>query len=375
MPEPITVMHLRASNFVGGPEKQILEHLSRLDRNRFEPLLCTFGKEGCPDELYEVGKEKGISSFQLSGKSSFDLQQISRLRELMRQNNVKLLITHGYKANIIGYMAARQFQVPVIAYSHGWTGENKKVIFFEMLDRVFMKLIRRIVAVSDGHKKQIVDAGISEDKITVVHNAVSGPTQEKRNSIRERYSLPDTARIVISVGRLSPEKNFLGFIQAAKQILLKYEEVIFLVIGEGVERRRLEEQIVLSGLQGRFLLPGFSPDIPFLLPDAEIFVSSSDTEGLPVAVLEAAGAGLPVVATDVGGTAEAVHSDHNGILVQKGDMVALGHAIEHLLGNPEGARAMGIKGATLIKERFNFEAQTAKLEALYRDVLSENSTI
>lgn len=375
MPEPITVMHLRASNFVGGPEKQILEHLSRLDRKRFTPLLCTFGKEGYPDELYEAGKEKGIGSFQLSGKSSFDLQQIKRLRELMQQNTVKLLITHGYKANIIGCIATHKVQVPVIAYSHGWTGENKKVIFFEMLDRQCMKLIHCIIAVSEGHRKQIVDAGVSEDKIIVVHNAVSVPTQEKRNIIRERYSLPDNARIVISVGRLSPEKNFSGFIQAAKQVLPKYEEVIFLVIGEGVERRKLEEQILLSGLQGRFLLPGFSPDIPFLLPDAEIFVSSSDTEGLPVAVLEAAGAGLPVIATDVGGTAEAVHGNHNGILVQEGDMVALGHAIEHLIKTPEEAKTMGIKGAALIKERFNFEAQTAKLEALYRDVLSKNGTI
>lgn len=375
MPEPITVMHLRASNFVGGPEKQILEHLSRLDSKRFTPLLCTFGKEGFKDELYEAGKQRGICSFQLSGKSSFDLQQIKRLRELMRQNAVKLLITHGYKANIIGYIAARQIQVPVIAYSHGWTGENYKVIFFEMLDRQFMKLIRCIVAVSEGHRRQIVDAGISGDKITVVPNAVSVPTQEKRNIIRERYSLPENARIVLSVGRLSPEKNFFGFIQAAKRVLLEYEEVVFLVIGEGIERRRLEEQIVLFGLQGRFLLPGFSPDIPFLLPDAEIFVSSSDTEGLPVAVLEAAGAGLPVVATDVGGTAEAVHSGLNGILVQKGNMVALGDAIKHLLENPEEARAMGVNGAALVKEQFNFEAHTEKLEALYRDVLSETGTI
>lgn len=366
----ISILHLRSSDFVGGPEKQILEHLKRLDRERFNALLCSFGAEGQPDELFEAGKANGTCSFQLSGDTAYDLRQICRLRELMQMYAVKIIVTHDYKANLIGCLAAQWNKAFVIAYSHGWTGENVRVRFYEFLDRrIVLKMNTHIVAVSEGHKRQIIDAGISGDKITVVHNAVNVPTHEKHNILKNHYALPDNARIVIAVGRLSPEKNFSGLIQAAKPILLKYEEVIFLLLGEGVERERLEEQILFSGLQDRFLLPGFSTEISSLLPDAEIFVSSSDTEGLPVAVLEAAGAGLPIVATDVGGTAEAVHNGYNGILVKKGDMASLSNAIMHLLENPEKARSMGVAGATLVKEKFNFEAQVAKLESLYLSIL------
>ena len=99
--EPITIMHLRACNFVGGPEKQILEHCKRLNSDEFKPLLCTFGNSGQPDELFEAGRANGISSFQLSGTSSFDLKQVPKLIGLLKQHSVKLLVTHGYKATTI----------------------------------------------------------------------------------------------------------------------------------------------------------------------------------------------------------------------------------------------------------------------------------
>jgi glycosyltransferase involved in cell wall biosynthesis len=183
--------------------------------------------------------------------------------------------------------------------------------------------------------------------------------------MRKRFGLPSDAVVVISAGRLSPEKNFSGFIAAAAPVISGRDRVYFVVLGEGVMRKELEQQIARAGLRERFLLPGFSSDVPALLAEADIFISSSHTEGLPVAVLEGAGAGLPVVATAVGGTPEVIRDGYNGLLVPPGDVAALRRSIERLLDNPEEARSMGRRGAALVLECFDFDQHARKLEALY----------
>ena len=365
MPKPITVMHLRASNFVGGPEKQILEHLLRVDRQRFRPILCSFCNDGTPNDLLKAGQSHNICSLSLNSKSAFSPKVIWQLRKLLKENSVQILVTHGYKPNIVGILAAQSLDIPIIVYSHGWTGENAKIRFYEFLDRLALKFVPSIVAVSEGHKRQIVAHGIPGGRITVVHNAVSVPEQIVHRSIRDFYSLPGNATVVISAGRLSPEKNFAGLIEAAAPVIRDRDNVYFVVLGEGVLRQELERQIAKEGLQGRFLLPGFSEDVQSLLPDADIFVSPSHTEGLPVAVLEGAGAGLPVVATAVGGTPEVIRDRYNGLLVPAGDVDALRRSIEYLLESPVEARGMGVRGAALVRDYFGFEMHARKLEAVY----------
>lgn len=373
MSKPIIVMHLRASNFVGGPEKQILEHLQRIDRKLFRPVLCSFTNNGHANDLLRAGESDNICTLKLKSKSAFSPMLIWQLKKLLMENSVQLLVTHGYKPNIIGYFAAKLLGIPMIVYSHGWTGESSKIRFYEHLDRQIMKLAHNIIAVSEGHKRQIVDAGISDDRITVIHNAVSVPKQIKHGELRSRLSLPENATVVVSAGRLSPEKNYSGLIKAATPILKERDSVFFVVYGEGVLRAELERQIVQAGIQHRFILPGFIADVQSMLADADIFVSPSHTEGLPVAVLEAAGAGLPVVATAVGGTPEVVHDGFNGLLVPAEDMKALGDAIAYLLNNSDEAACMGKRGAAMVRESFDFEMHARALEALYIKAIKNDS--
>lgn len=368
MDKRLNILHLRASNFVGGPEKQILEHLRRIDSKRFWPMLCSFTTDGQSNELIREGSNSNIPSFNLNSRFTFDPRLIKQLRNLLTENSVHILVTHGYKSNIIGYFSVKNLKIPMIVYSHGWTGECATVRCYEFIDRQIMKRVSDIVAVSEGHKRQLVKVGIPSERITVVQNAVQIREKLSHTSLRTRYSLPNDAKLVVSAGRLSIEKNFSGLIEAATPILKKQENIFFLVFGEGGERQELERQVIGAGLQGRFLFPGFVDDVPSLLSDADIFVSSSHTEGLPVAVLEGAAAGLPVVATAVGGTPEVVRDGYNGMLVGPGDMSALGRAIEHLLENPVKAKIMGGKGIVLVNQFFDFGSHTKKLETLYERI-------
>jgi glycosyltransferase involved in cell wall biosynthesis len=174
---------------------------------------------------------------------------------------------------------------------------------------------------------------------------------------------------VISAGRLSPEKNFQAFIESAALVRKKIPSAVFAVFGEGGLRKKLIRQIDNLGLRDCFMLPGFRKDFVSLLYEADVFVLPSRTEGMPMVLLEAHSAGLPIVATSVGGNAEIVEEGETGFLVQSGDTGALSEKIVVLLNNKELRQRMGKAGYERIQALFNIQSYTRKLEELYLKVI------
>jgi glycosyltransferase involved in cell wall biosynthesis len=170
-----------------------------------------------------------------------------------------------------------------------------------------------------------------------------------------------------AVGRLSPEKGFDVFVRAAAIVARHRPDVSFVLYGEGPLRPALEELIRREGLVGRFVLGGFRQDLPAVLPQLDVAVSSSHTEGLPVALLEAMAAGLPVVATRVGGTPEVVADGVTGLLVPPNDPAALAAKVMALLDDPRRA-AMGEAGRRRVRDEFTFEAMAERYERLFARV-------
>jgi glycosyltransferase involved in cell wall biosynthesis len=369
----ITVLHLRASNFLGGPEKQILEHGLRIDKNSFEFLLCPFREGDKVSELEDKGRSMGLSVIPLPASSSFSPLAVTRLIKILRNNSVHLLCTHGYKPNVVGQIASRVTRTKVIAFSRGWTYENRKVNFYESLDRFFIRFAHHLVAVSEGHQMELLRLGIKPDRISVIHNAVnsSKANAQAEISLRSILGVNPKSRVVVSAGRLSPEKNFSGLIDAAVLIRKEDPTTVFAIFGEGVLRKELAARIEASGLKDGFFLPGFRRDFTALLHEADLFVLPSLTEGLPNVILEAYAAEKAVVATDVGGNPEVVRDGETGFLVPAGNVAVLSEKILFLLKNQEVLITMGKAGYQKVKSEFSFESQTQKLEAVYNEVLKE----
>lgn len=366
MSEPITVMHLRASNFVGGPEKQILEHFSRLDQARFTPVLGTF-VEGSHDPLGDAASAKGFRTVRLQSHSPLNPSSIRQLYTVLRQQQVNILCTHGYKPNILGCLAATMAHIPTIAVSRGWTWESAKIRFYEGLDRFFLRFVDHVVAVSAGQQEKILACGVSPRKVSVIHNAINLAELVKTadRPLRQEFGLPADALVIASAGRLSPEKNYATMIEVARIVCAKHDAARFVVFGEGFLRPELEKNIAAAGLQERFLLPGFRKDLQSLLPEIDIFMLPSFTEGLPNVALEAFANQKPIVATAVGGTPEVVEHGVCGFLTQPDEVVAMATYLTTLIELPELRKQMGGEGLKHARNRFGFEQQTALYESLY----------
>jgi glycosyltransferase involved in cell wall biosynthesis len=291
----------------------------------------------------------------------------------LNRRNADALVCHGYKADLLGWIAARRVGIPVISVSRGWTGHTRKVRLNEALDRRILRQMDRVVCVSDGQSAKVQRAGISADRIRVIHNAID--LSRFRSDHRGGGALHGLFRspveqIVIAAGRLSPEKGFDQLVQAARLVTVKSPSTGFVLVGKGPDREKLEQQVRAAGLAERFVFAGFRSDVDELIRDAAILAQSSLTEGLPNVVLEACAAGISVVATDVGGTREVVTEGENGYLVPPGDPRALATRLIELLGDPARRAEMGNRGREKVAREFSFAQQSAGYEALFDEVVA-----
>jgi glycosyltransferase involved in cell wall biosynthesis len=272
---------------------------------------------------------------------------------------------------VLGLIAALHLGLPIISVSRGWTAHTWKVRFNERLDRVVLRFMDRVACVSEAQAAKVRHAGVRAERVRVIHNSID----TRRFAVVGRghealQSLFPTAReqIVIGVGRLSPEKGFDQLIEAAALVVPHYPDVGFVLVGDGPERERLARLISNANLQDRFILSGFRSDVDALIPGANILAQSSHTEGLPNVVLEACAAGIPVVATDVGGTREVIRDGYNGFLVPAGKPEALAARLLDLLRSPDRRRSMGMSGRQVVADEFSFERQSAEYMALFDEV-------
>ncbi len=367
MTNPITIAHLIASNFYGGPEKQILTHALLLNKDRHRIVLITFVEKGEPNQLAEYARLDGVEVVEVHVQNPFDPITIFRIVAVLRRMGIHLLCAHGYKSNVIGRLSSWLSGIPQIAISRGWTAENRKIRLYEKLDKFFLRLSNHIVAVSYGQRKKILALGVNPEKISVIHNAINLAVNPEPNqsTLRSELGLPESAIIIASAGRLSPEKNYGGMIKAAREVAELNSSTYFVIFGEGFLRSELESQIVAEGLEGRFLLPGFRTDLQAVLHDIDIFMLPSFTEGLPNVVLEAYAAHKPVVATRVGGTPEVVQDGISGFLTRPDQPELMARHILALVDNPALRSQMADAGYRYVAQEFSFERQTGEYEDLY----------
>jgi glycosyltransferase involved in cell wall biosynthesis len=235
---------------------------------------------------------------------------------------------------------------------------------------MFLRLADAVVAVSEGQRQKVLACGVRPERVRVIHNAIDLNAYPGRaeKSIRAELGIPAGSVLVVTAGRLSPEKNHLGLVMAARQVLARRDDVHFVVCGEGFLREELEKAVCEAGIGHRFLLPGFRSDVRSFLHECDIFVLPSHTEGLPNAVLEAFACSKPVVATEVGGMPELVRDGLNGLLVPACDMNGLARCIQVLAEDKDLRGRMGQEGFRIVKEYYNYDTQAESYLELYCNI-------
>jgi glycosyltransferase involved in cell wall biosynthesis len=324
--------------------------------------------------LHEV-KREGFDGIALKHDTPRLLAALRELVSVLRSVRADLLYCHEYKSNLLGLLAARWLRIPVISVSRGWTGECARVRFYEALDRRVLRWMDKVVCVSEAQAQKVRRAGVGDHKVAVIRNAVrperfDNPDVAYRGQLLQMFPEPPR-KIVGAAGRLSPEKGFGVLVDAASSVIRSQPDAGFVLFGDGPLRERLTRQIAARGLEGKFLLAGFRSDLDKLVPHLDLMVLPSFSEGLPNVVLESLAAGVPVVATAVGGTPEIVEHGVTGCLVPPGNADALARCMIDVLSNGQ-SRKMGVCGRDHIREHFSFTSQALLYQRLFDGLVSND---
>jgi glycosyltransferase involved in cell wall biosynthesis len=367
----MNIVHLTSSTFFGGPERQMLGLAATLPES-VRTTFVSFAEGGRCAAFLDQVRDHGFDAYALRHDTPRLVAAVRELVALLRDTSCDLLLCHGYKADLLGRVAARRVGLPAVAVSRGWTGENRKVRLYEWLDRRHLRFMDHVVCVSDGQAAKVRRwCGVPESRITVIRNSARLAAFESRDPIAHRTLLTlfpgdsRVSRVVLAAGRLSPEKGFGVLVEAAVGVLGDDPAAGVVLFGEGVLRPDLERRIRELGLAERFVMPGFRTDLDALLPAGDVVVLPSFTEGLPNVALEASAAGVPVVATAVGGTPEVVADGETGFLVPPGEPGPLAAKLRALLADAALRDRMGVAGRRRMRERFTFEGQAAAYLRLF----------
>jgi glycosyltransferase involved in cell wall biosynthesis len=366
------IAHLTASPFFGGPERQMLGLALSLPPS-IQSLFFSFPERGLSEPFLAELRRHGFPAEALNHNTPHLFAAQREIRAKLAGHKIDLLCCHGYKANLLGRPSARKLGIPVIAVARGWTSATWKVRLYETLDRYCLRAMDRVVCVSEGQARKVRGTGVAEERVRVIRNAIFtdrfGEADEPGRAFLQAFFPTPRSCLIGAAGRFSPEKGFGDLVRAAAQIIKAHPHAGFILFGEGPLRAELDKQIKNYNLQNHFVLPGFRDDLDRWLPNFDLFVLPSYTEGLPNVVLEALGSRVPVVATAVGGTPEIVEDGQNGFLVPPGDVSALTNRIMRLLTNDRLRATLGMSGYFRVRDEFTFDAQARQYAQLFHALL------
>ncbi len=357
MPAPTPVAVVLTSFDRGGTERQMTELIRRLDPSRFAVHAVCLRREG--PWLPRV-EERAASVTEIRVRSLKTLATVRAVTAFARwllANRIVVLHTCDLYANIIGLAAGALARVPVRIGSRRGIAAPVATPGLPSLQRAAYHAAHRVVANSAAAAAQLRAEGVPPVKTLVIPNGIDLDTFPPA---------PRSAqKVVTTIANLRNGKAHDVLLQAASLVLLRQPDARFRIVGDGPLRDTLEAQARALGIDRRVDFLGGRDDVPALLQSSDLFAFPSLMEAFPNGVMEAMAAGLPIVATDVGGIPELLDHGRNGLLVRPGDAGALADGILHFLGHPDQADTCGRAARQTIATRYSFERMVAAFESLY----------
>jgi len=355
---PLRVLHISFGLNVGGQEKLLVELARHADRSRFALTFVSLGDRGELAGDLEICGARVIAMGEPSGLKPKLLYRLTRLFRRLRPDVVH---THDQRALFYAGPAAWAARVALLINTRH--GRNFDFTPRQVaVGRQLARLADRYVCVSDDVKAQCVAEGIAPHRLLTIKNGV--------DLERFPFSGPRPGGPIVTVARLSPEKDVANLVRATALAALRVRELRVEVAGGGPCLEDLKRLAASLNVGDRIAFLGEVRDVGALLCHARFFVLSSRSEGIPLTVLEAMACGLPVVATRVGGLPEVVEDGVTGLLVPAADPAALAEAMVRLCNDPFGRERMGRAGGLRALELFDIRRMVADYESLYMDRLA-----
>ncbi len=374
---------------LGGPARQVLASDPLLvQRGHTLRIFCGAPEPGEGDLSAEL-RERGLELVQVPGlargwRVAADLRAKSFLKRELARYQPQIVHTHASKAGALGRVAARGLDALCVHTFHGHVLEGyfSKGVSRGLLavERRLARETQRIVAVSHATGSDLVRLGVvGEDKLTVIVPGldldplleIDRSARAAASPFREKFGLVGGDFLVLVIGRLAPVKRPLLALEVWHSLATRYANLHLVFVGDGELRSAVEAARSKLPDAHRVHLAGNHWDMPSVFAGADLVLSCSSSEGMPVALIEAAAAGLPVVATPVGGVPELVALERTGFLGDSADELAYG--VARVMEMEDRGRALGVRARLRVKDRHSARALADRLESLYAALLKEQA--
>ncbi len=375
------ILHVIDSGGLYGAERMLLSLMEEQARTGLTPILCSIREKGGPEKAMEVeAREKGIAVTPFPMRSGPNLAGALEIIRFARLEDADLFHSHGYKANILlGFLPRVLRRVPLVTTLHGWTSTRGfgKMRLYEWLDGKSIGFCDAVVVVHPAMLSHPRIAGRKGLKLHCVNNGIpsSGPSASDEGGDAAIRSFFGGSFAIGTAGRLSREKGHAILIEAVRRLLHRGIDARLAITGEGPERCSLEATARCCKMSEAILFTGYRKDVRALLACLDVFVLPSLTEGLPLVILEAMEAGVPIVATRVGGVPGTLEDGQAGVLVPPGDAVALEEGLSYVRDHQGEARLLARRARSLFQERHSVESMTMGYTKVYESVLGRSAQV
>jgi len=370
MKRKINVMHVSFGMGIGGMEKVITDLCRYMDGDKYHPMICCTNLKG---EFGQILEKEGYKIFLCSqnGRYSKYLRMLE-VAKLLKKNRIDIVHSHSV-ACVDGVMGGVLAGTPVRIHTDHCKNypTNWRYMRSEKIASYFAD---QFVAVSNHTKRDLVQwENISPDKIQVIYNGMNFGSQfgeKDHERILQELGLKSHEKVIGSVGRIEYQKGYDLLIDSAKEILDQHPATRFVIVGGGSKEEELRTQIRRLNLERQVILTGWRVDAPLILSTFDIFVMTSNFEGMPIVLLEAMAMGKPIVSTAVGGSPEIIDHGENGYLLRDRKPNKLASLIADLLVNERKREEMGEKGRRKYQMNFTAEKMAKDYSNLYEKYLS-----
>jgi len=368
------VLHILAPGEVGGLER-VVRSLATGQRKVghrvcVAPVLAPTVSE---HEFVRSLDGSGVEVAPIKVGSRSYLAERRAIGDLCRRLRPDIVHTHGYHADVVDAGVGRRLRIATVTTVHGFTGGDWKNRLYERLQRHAFRQFDAVVAVSKPLGEALRSAGVPRDRLHVIPNAWDGAVAFlERQAARRALGLPPDGFRIGWVGRTSNEKGPDVMLEALA--LLRDSPVTLSMVGDSAQRRGLRARADALGVAARTTWHGRVGEAASMLPAFDVFVLSSRTEGTPIVLLEAIAAGVPVVATTVGGVPDVV-SSAEALLVPSNDPASLAAAVRDTLANPEAAAVRAGAARRRLEREFAAQPWLARYETLYRAIAKRRTAL
>ncbi|HZL50612.1 MAG TPA: glycosyltransferase family 4 protein [Terracidiphilus sp.] len=355
---------------ITGPAKNLLGFAKLARAAGVETTIATFTRGASTNLFIDTAIEGGLKVEVIHESGLYDRRVIRNLSQLAERLRPDLIQTHAVKSHFLACCASLPSKAPWVAFHHGYTWPTLRARLYNQIDRWSLRTARKVLTVSLPFREELIARGVSPDRIEIVHNAIP-PDWGSRfrdpahaHTLRTKLGIGEDRNVILIVGRLSREKDHLTLLEAVARLpsaLLPH----VVIVGEGPERTRIGECIRRLKLNSSVTLTGQQESVEPYYGIAQVAVLSSLSEGSPNALLEAMAAGVPVVATRVGGIPEIVTDRESALLIEPADIAAMKDSLAALLQNTALASSLVEHAQQRILKYHSPEARTAKLVDIY----------